>query len=108
MNSTPVTLFNLSGTAVLADVRVPNGTGRVSIIPVAPEILANCALLAPAEHEALEVLTDPFSLVLFWLDCWKIDHDDCPGLATLLDTIDRAGIGRSFDLKFWLRAWRRA
>ena len=38
----------------------------------------------------------------------KIDHDDCPGLATVLDTIDRAGIGRSFDLKFWLQAWRRA
>jgi hypothetical protein len=120
MNSTPVILHNISGTRVMADVRVPKGTRAISIIPVDPEILSNCALLNPSDHAALsydpeasllaqeEQEASPFSVIRNWLDDWKIEHDDCPGLATLLDTIDHAGIGRSFDLKFWLQAWQRA
>lgn len=120
MNSTPVILHNVSGARVIADVRVPKGTRHISIIPVDPAVLANCALLTPAEHPAFdlenppdrtrdELIDDsPFVRILDELDAWVCDHDDCPGLATLLDWIDRAGIGHQFDLKFWLDRWQRA
>ena len=70
-------------------------------------------LLTPEEvllgKEAMEEEEpNPFKTIRDALEFWKIEYDDCPGMATLLDAIDRAGIGRSFDLKFWLQAWRRA
>jgi hypothetical protein len=106
MNSTPVIIHNISGAAVMADVRVPKGTRHISIIPIPPEVLANCALLAPTESEEIDdAFSDPFSAGLYWLNLWQI-NDDCPSLATMLDEMDHAGVGRSFDLKFWLRAWK--
>jgi hypothetical protein len=137
MNSTPVILHNISGAAVIADVRVPKGTRHISIIPVAPEVLANCALLPPDRHNEIEETLPEFlaeidavSLgatidlarwlddedrppsprlrVLEMLDHWVTAYDDCPGLRTLLDWIDEAGISRSFDLKHWLSRWQRA
>lgn len=119
MNSTPVIQHHLSDVSVFGKMPVLTRSTR-PIVSMDEAALNNLALLPPDSHgqltpvdiETIEALLappeSPFLTVLEWLDAWVTDHDDCPGLPTLLDRLDTDGIGRSFDLKFWLDRWQRA
>lgn len=118
MNSTPVVLHNISGTSVIADVRVPKGTRRVSVIPVDPQILANCALLSAEEYELLTLedklereseeeassprpATDPFERIEAVIQHINVD---AISYEEFVREIDRVGLGHSIDA-LTMRRW---
>jgi hypothetical protein len=110
MNSTPVIIHNISGAAVIADVRVPKGTRHISIIPVAPEVLANCALLSPEEDEILdeEIVEEPqssYEQVLLLTARVRPDELLFP---EFLARVDALGMGTRIDVSHLLAMYRGA
>lgn len=123
MNSTPVTVFNLSGQAIVGDIPRLDRT-RHRIVHMDEAQLRNCALLPPELDEQItaedlaclsrteiQVLEDmgfinprnPFTPVREWIDEEICTTGTVPALATLLSVIDANGLSRSFDLHFWLQ-----
>jgi len=127
MNSTPVTLFNLSGARVVTALRLEGSTRtwisaldpaalEAAILPgdlyeqLHPDDLLELgrsgAALSPEELEAYEELAHPptpFSRIRDWLGTWG--PDDCPGLEAFLAEIDGMGMPHNIDLKVWLTRW---